>query len=235
MSDHVLDALEAYAFGTLDEATRSACDGHLKSCERCRSELASMRAVTDVLALGLPQEAPPPALRERVLAATLTASPVRRRFSSFERGLAAALVIALIGIAMLGNALQSRSAAERASAQAAARSQTIVAALSSGASYVVAGRIAGQTWRCTIVQPPGHADAYIVTRTPAAPAGVVYRAWVLRSGKYYHAGDLISSADNALEMPMGLRTGDVVGFSSESGPAAARPAKPFLMTVAITS
>ena len=249
MSDHVLEDLEAYAFGTLDKATRSACDRHLATCERCRDELAGLRAVADVLPLGLPQEAPPPGLRERVLAATLAEPPVRRRLSVVERGLVAALVLAIVGIAALGNAflkrsdtdavrlaaLQARYAAEHASADAATRSQSIVAALSNGATYVVAGRIAGHTWRCTIVQPHGRADAFIVTRTPAAPAGVVYRAWVLRGGTYYHAGDLIPSADNALQMPMALRTGDVVGFSSESGPAAARPSKPFLMTVAITS
>jgi hypothetical protein len=249
VSDHVLEDLEAYAFGTLDETTQSACARHLTTCERCRSELASIRAVADVLPLGLREEMPPLALRQRVLAATVAASPVRRRYGIVERGLAVALVIALVGIAALTSAflkrgetdvariaaLEARSDGAHTSARAAARSQSIVAALSSGATYVVAGRVAGQTWRCTIVQPRGHADAFIVTRTPAAPAGVVYRAWVLRDGSYYHAGDLISSADNALEMPMGLRAGDVVGFSSETGPAAARPANPFLMTVAITS
>jgi hypothetical protein len=85
------------------------------------------------------------------------------------------------------------------------------------------------------VQPRGRASDDIRVGMPAARAGLVYRAWVLRHGRYYHAGDLAPSADNALEMPMGLRTGDVVGFSSEPGRAAARPSRPFLMTVAITS
>jgi anti-sigma-K factor RskA len=62
------DAVAASALGALDADERAAFEAHLSTCASCREELGAMRRVAAGLAEAVPAEAPPPALRARVLA-----------------------------------------------------------------------------------------------------------------------------------------------------------------------
>jgi len=57
-----------YALDALDADEEREFEEHLASCEACREELASLREATAALAYGAVGPAPPPELKERILA-----------------------------------------------------------------------------------------------------------------------------------------------------------------------
>ena len=68
MADDVHTLVGPYALDALDEGEEVTFEQHLALCERCREELASLREAAGALAYGAPHAAPPPALKERILA-----------------------------------------------------------------------------------------------------------------------------------------------------------------------
>ena len=89
----VRDLLPEHALGTLDEATRARVEQHLGWCAGCRKEASELAEGVAGLGLSLPPAEPPESLEDRVVAAVgeRARSPRRRR------GVAAALVAALVG------------------------------------------------------------------------------------------------------------------------------------------
>lgn len=85
MTEHVLDELEAYALGALDQANAERVASHLALCAACRAEAASLAEVVGALPDSVTLREPRAALRERVLAAASAdgrpPEPVRRRWS----------------------------------------------------------------------------------------------------------------------------------------------------------
>ena len=69
MSDgrHVLDLLEAYALGSLDETEARRVAEHLAACEACRAELAELESLTGLLALGTNGARPSASVRRRLM------------------------------------------------------------------------------------------------------------------------------------------------------------------------
>jgi len=116
-----------------------------------------------------------------------------------------------------------------------APSTALVAALSNGHVYGIDGVVGSEPWHLTIVQPPNGAHALIYSQVPDAPAGDTYRAWVLRDGKTFDAGELPAATQDTLEMPMPLEDGDVVAFSREPIGSGNRPTSAFLMQITIKS
>lgn len=86
MNDHVLDDLDAYALGALDDADAGRVASHLAVCGSCRADAASLAEVVGALPDSVPLREPRPALRERVLAAARNGAgapkPARRGWSS---------------------------------------------------------------------------------------------------------------------------------------------------------
>jgi hypothetical protein len=85
MNDHVLDDLEAYALGALDQATAERVASHLAICGSCRADAASLAEVVGALPDSVTLKEPRPALRERILAAARgrahVPEPGRRRLA----------------------------------------------------------------------------------------------------------------------------------------------------------
>ena len=85
MTEHVLDDLEAYALGALDDASAELVAAHLAACPSCRAEAASLADVVGALPDSVVLREPRPALRERVLAAaragTRASEPASRVWS----------------------------------------------------------------------------------------------------------------------------------------------------------
>jgi anti-sigma-K factor RskA len=103
MSDiHALSG--AYAIDALDDIERAQFERHLAECAECRAEVESLREAGGMLAEAV-STAPPPGLRDRVLADITTVRPLppvavpvaekRRRFRPVALVAAAAAVIAL--------------------------------------------------------------------------------------------------------------------------------------------
>ena len=65
--EHVDNLIDAYALGALEPDEVAQVERHLETCDACRALLDAVRAVTSDLLLAVPQAAPPPALRGRIL------------------------------------------------------------------------------------------------------------------------------------------------------------------------
>ncbi len=63
---HVFDLLPAYTLDCLDEEELVRVSEHLAVCAECRAELRSYQAVTDQLALAVPQAPPPTRLKRQL-------------------------------------------------------------------------------------------------------------------------------------------------------------------------
>ena len=74
----------AYAVDALDDVERARFERHLAECEDCRAEVQSLREAAALLADDT-AAAPPPGLRDRVLADIATVRPLTaRRMSDRE-------------------------------------------------------------------------------------------------------------------------------------------------------
>ena len=65
--EHVDNLIDAYALGALEPDEVALVERHLQTCDACRALLDQVRAVTDGLLVAVPEAAPPPALRARIL------------------------------------------------------------------------------------------------------------------------------------------------------------------------
>ena len=65
----VHDNLALYAVNTLEDRDRKHFEDHLAGCEPCRHDLADFLETLERLARVIQPAEPPPALRERILAA----------------------------------------------------------------------------------------------------------------------------------------------------------------------
>ena len=72
----------AYALHALPDEDARAFVAHLTACATCRGELAELRTVVDSLPLTVPQIAPPPALRGRIMAVVDAESELLRAAGS---------------------------------------------------------------------------------------------------------------------------------------------------------
>ena len=166
---HELSA--AYALDALDPAEEREFEQHLRTCERCREDVASFEAAAAALAFGVESPEPPPALRgrilERVQSERAVVAPFKRRRVSFGvvSGLAAAAAVVAIGLGIwavsLSNDLDATREVNRVLADPGARTIEL-----QGAD----GRL--------VVSPEGDA-ALVVRNLDPAPQGQTYQAWVI--------------------------------------------------------
>jgi anti-sigma-K factor RskA len=63
------DDAGAWVLGALPEDEERRFAAHLETCDICRSEVAELQMVADTLPLAAPQLAPPPELKQRIMAA----------------------------------------------------------------------------------------------------------------------------------------------------------------------
>jgi anti-sigma-K factor RskA len=153
------DLTPAYALDALDADEAEDYEAHLAQCERCRAELAELSEGATALAWGGDGQAPPPELRERILAAAAAERanvvPLRPRSSRAFRAAAAAAVAAAcfaVGFGVWAFSLHSRLGAHE------------------------------QALSAVLVVRSDRAGTLRVAGLPAAPTGKTYEAWVIPHG-----------------------------------------------------
>jgi anti-sigma-K factor RskA len=205
-----------YALDALDADEEREFEEHLASCEACREELASLREATAALAYGAVGSAPPPELKERILAEAaaerpnLVSLPQRR---SWTAPLAAAAAIAAAVAIGVGVYAATRPASSDPLASVLAKP---------GAKLVPMG-----DQGALAVAPDG--TAAIALTVPRAPAGKTYEAWVMHDGTAERAG--IFSGATVLRIERPVKPGSVVGVTLErAGGVDAPTSKPFVAT-----
>jgi anti-sigma-K factor RskA len=233
-----------YALGTLTEEEARSFAAHLSTCEECRQSVRDVAAIGEALARALPQQTPPPGLRERVLTRAVAPAVVERHVPSATisrsgprygwLAAAAALVAAVTSVMAWQyreEAARARTGQQEATRQLRSLEQQI-AQLQAGVSTaaqtrsVLAARdmsrieLAGQapapgaTGR--VFWSPTHGLVFAATNLPELPPGRVYQLWVV--------------ADAPISAGIGRLTGggEISVVSTPTAPA--RP-KAFALTI----
>ncbi len=70
MTDHTqwADSVGAYLLGALPSEELDGFEAHLRDCEQCRRDVAELRVAADALPVSVAPVAPPPALKDRIMA-----------------------------------------------------------------------------------------------------------------------------------------------------------------------
>ena len=183
------DLVAAYALDAVDDDERMAFERHLETCERCRTELASLRDTAASLAYAAEPLAPPPELRGRILDAAREERPnvvplrPRRSYTTAVLG-AATAIAASVAIALgIWNISLSNSLDDKEATLAATERALVVVGDAKAARHDLSGA-SGQL----VVASDGKA-ALVLCDLPKAPAGKTYQAWVLTGEKATPAGE----------------------------------------------
>lgn len=200
--DQVQSELAAYALG--EGELVAAAQAHIDACPDCRQALKAYRAVAQILPLSAASAEPPPALRERLIAATQPATPsVRasippvqvpqrpqpRPRPSFGLRAAFACMLALI-VGLFGwNIMLQNQVTTQAAQLAGSREtwQSLVGILNDPAVrwYAVSGETAqGRLW----TNSQGEAACLMAEDLPALETTQTYQVWLKNSTGWVNAG-----------------------------------------------
>lgn len=194
-----------YALNALPEDERAFFERHLPACEPCQREVRELRATAALLGRAVP-EAPPPGLRNRVLAAAHETRqqspqlPPSGRGAGRVRAALSAAVVLLVAVAGLGVvAARLDDRVEELEAQVRA-SRAVVRVVQAGRtrSERLTGRGAA---RAHVLWSPESA-VLVASRLPEPPPGSVYQLWLIRGGQPVPAGTFRPEDGRAL---VGLR------------------------------
>lgn len=227
----------AYAVDAVDDLERLRFEAHLAGCADCRAEVQGLRAAAALLAETTPV-APPPALRDRVLADISRVRPLppeapepapaagpvpgpsradagRRRWARLLA--AAAAVLGVVGIGALAT-----QPWEHGSQQAPISVADRV--LHAPDAQRVAARFPGGA-RATLVRSVALGRAVLVTRDmPPAPGGKVYELWLQdRAGTMKPAGLMPPGSDETVVLDGNAASATAAGITVEPAGGSARP------------
>jgi anti-sigma-K factor RskA len=102
VAPHPHPDLAGYVLGALDPGETAAFEQHLAGCETCRAEVEELQGLPELIDRAAPPIEVPPGLRERTFAAVERAAGARRRAPMLRLvGVAAALIVALLGGAVV--------------------------------------------------------------------------------------------------------------------------------------
>ena len=162
------DLTAAYALDALDPVETDAYEEHLGQCEECRAQLAELNESATALAFGAVAPAPPPRLRESILAAAAAERtnviPLRpRRLAPRVLAVAAAAACVAVGFGL--------------------------ATLRPSGTTVVSA---------ALVEAADHTATLHISGLAAAPHGKTYEAWIVPSGGTPRPAGLFAGSDVAL-------------------------------------
>lgn len=228
MTDHDIHALSgAYAVDALDDVERARFEKHLIVCADCRDEVASLRESAALLG-GLTDTAPPPEMRDRLLAGIKEirplppetgtrheeietpepyAAPGRRR-SGWRALAAAAAVVAVVGTGAVAVVELTRDDS----------SQTVSTAdrvLHADDATTVAAELPGGA-RARVVRSVTEAKAVLIaSNMAAAPDGKVYELWLQVDDVMVPAGLMPDKSDQTIVLDGDASTATAAGITVE--------------------
>jgi anti-sigma-K factor RskA len=177
----------AYALDALDERDELEYEEHLRSCERCRDELAALTEAASSLAYAVETPAPPAALRGRILerarAERSNVIPLRTRRWAAPVTTAVAAVAAVVAVAVGLWAFSLRSDLDETQ-EALDRERDVAAVVSSGDARSL--ELSGAEGRLVVARDGG--AALLVSGLGEAPDARQYEMWVIEGGRPRSAG-----------------------------------------------
>jgi anti-sigma factor RsiW len=170
MADDLHTLSAPYALDALSREDRERFEAHLRSCDRCRAELAGLTDAAAALAFAVEGPVPPPELRGRILEAArqepsnvVPLRPRRAIFASAAALFAVAATAAAVGFgiwaASLHHSLADARTANRILGDPSSR-------------HVPVSGARGEL----VVSPSG--AAVLALDLPPAPNGKTYEAWI---------------------------------------------------------
>ena len=232
MSSHVPDdALDlhllsgAYAVDALDDLERARFEAHLSTCADCRLEVAGLREAATMLA-DTTAVAPPPGLRDRVLADIETVRPLppilpdrpgsagasrratpRRRWAPLLAVAASILLVLGVGAVWQpwddgdGTSQRQPTAADRV--LGAADAETVSLDVAGAQAKVVRSKSEGRA-------------VLVATGMPPAPSGKVYELWLQdETGHLAPAGLMPEGSDHTVVLEGDATDATGVGITVE--------------------
>ena len=238
-----------YALDALDAAERERFERHLAECPACERELRGLTETAADLALAA-EAAPPPQLRDRVLAALShveqdpaaaqvfdLAPPARPTRSAWHWGwwgLAAGLAAAAATVIALSVSLAS---VQSQLATANSEQHALSSLLSAPGTRIITARTSVGGTVTAVVAPARQKMIFITSGLPALSGARVYQVWLIGPSGIRSAG-LLSWQPGGAATPLlatGVRPGDRVGMTVEPAGGTARPTtKPIVLTPFVT-
>jgi anti-sigma-K factor RskA len=191
--DDIHELTAPYALDALDEQEVRAFEEHLRDCDRCRDEVAMLRGTAASLAHGAPATAPPPELRERILATARAergnVEPLRPRWAVPVAAVAVVAACAALGFGIWAATLKHTLGDREAALRSQARALAVAASPDARRIPLTGGHGA------LVVTRNGRA-ALLLADLPEPGAGKAFEAWVVSGGSAQPAG-VFSATDRA--------------------------------------
>ena len=208
--EHVDELIAGQALYALSADDEERVALHVAECDSCRRQLREAEALAASLAYAVPAAAPPPELRDRVLAsvepvveavpaqpAPARPQPARRSRSWWPR--VAAVAVPVLAAAVVGLAIWNISL------------NNDLSGLHSQLYHGTAGNLRGVG--NVVVKQDGNATLYASIRK--APPGKTYEAWVIRGKVALPAGLFKGGGTVNLKLSRDARPGDVIAVTVE--------------------
>ena len=185
--DRVDELIAGHALGSLSPEDERELEKHLRRSPDAREQLTALQEAAASLAYAVDTPAPPPALRDRILAETKSREPTnvvplrRRVVVPALAAVAAAAAGVAIGLGVWGSSLSDSLDDERS---AAARQDEVLAlfAQQDSSRFPLTGA------NGTLVVADDGQAGLVLSGFEAAPAGKTYQAWVIEGDKPVPAG-----------------------------------------------
>jgi anti-sigma-K factor RskA len=239
----------AYAMDAISEPDRVRFERHLTRCQECAQEIASLREATARLAVAT-AEAPPPGLKERVMAAAATTRPrppvtadadlpARFRAQARLRSLAwpgrlAVTAGAVAAVVVLAAAVVfgvSNGTMRHQLSQAQASSQQIAAVLTARDATMMTAPVAGGGTVTIVMSHSMHALVFTAAGLRSLPASRGYELWLIGSAGDRPVGMLAQAASHMAGpvIASGLRSGDHLALTAEPAGGTGHPTTPMML------
>lgn len=197
-NDDLHDLTASYALDALDEDERRAYEDHLRDCDECRAELASMSGTVGVLASATEGPVPPAELRGRIVEAARAEPPkvvaLRPRRTKLYTGIAIAAA-ACVALAI-----------------------ALPLSLSGG----------GGGMQLALTVHPGGTAQLAVSGFDRAPEGKIYEVWVIANGEPVPAGVFPGGGRTVVALERPVPPGATVAVTLERAPRAQMPTSDIL-------
>jgi anti-sigma-K factor RskA len=210
-----------YALDALDAGEARAFEEHLRRCEPCRDEVAVLRTTAASLAHAAPAAAPPPELRERILATARAERgnvvPLRPRWAIPLAGAAAVAACVALAFGIWAQTLNHTLSTREAALRVQARALSIAADPDARRIPLTGGHGA------LVVDPRGRA-ALLLSRLPSPGPGKVFEAWVV-SGKVAAPAGVFTDGgeETAVALERTVPRGAIVAVTIEPAGGAKQP------------
>lgn len=238
------DDVGAYLLGALPELEARVFERHLMGCDECRDELERLRAGAEALPRSAEPLAPPPSLKQSLMAIVEEEAREREASAAAERtGGQAPRPVRRLRLPGFG------SLRPRQLAWAAAALVLVGAALGLGIDRLTSGGSSARTLTAQVDRAAfPHGSARLEVRGESRPAtlhvsglaalrdGRVYEVWVQRGDSVRPAGALFAvGADGrgAASVPQGLKGVDAVLVTRERAGGSPRPTEAPVIRVQI--